>query len=111
VNYLIIESLLKFHKYYGDDFKIEYPSKSGQYLTLDQIAKELSQRLMKLFVKNAEGKRPIYNNNSRLQNDPYFKDHILFFEYFHGDSGAGLGASHQTGWTGLIADMIHKFHD
>jgi hypothetical protein len=111
VNYLIIESLLKFHKYYGDDFKIEYPSKSGQYLTLDQIAKELSQRLMKLFVKNAEGKRPIYNNNFRLQNDPYFKDHILFFEYFHGDSGAGLGASHQTGWTGLIADMIHKFHD
>jgi len=111
VNYLIIESLLKFHKYYGDDFKIEYPSKSGQYITLDQIAKELSQRLMKIFVKDADGKRPIYNNNSRLQNDPHFKDHILFFEYFHGDHGAGLGASHQTGWTGLIADMIHKFHD
>ncbi len=109
VNYLIIESLLKYHLYYGDDFKIEYPTHSGNFLTIRDVAAQLGIRLMNLFRKNAEGKRPIYNNDPLLQNNPAFNDEILFFEYFHGDDGSGLGASHQTGWTGLIADMIFKF--
>jgi hypothetical protein len=109
VNYLIIESLLKYHLYYGDDFKIEYPTHSGKYLTIRDVAAQLGVRLMKLFRKNEEGKRPIYNDYPRMQNDPAFNEEILFFEYFHGDNGSGLGASHQTGWTGLIADMIFKF--
>jgi hypothetical protein len=111
VNYLIIESLLKFYSYYGDDFKIEYPTGSNHYITLKEVAAELSKRLMKLFTKDDEGKRAVYNFNSFLQTDPHFKDYILFYEYFHGDNGSGIGANHQTGWTGLIADMIHKFSD
>ncbi|MBX9853035.1 MAG: glucosidase, partial [Cytophagaceae bacterium] len=111
VNYLIIESMLKFYLYYGDDFKIEYPTNSGNYMTIYDVAKEVSKRLMKLFLKDENGKRPIYNNNPRIQNDPNFNEYVLFYEYFHGDTGAGIGANHQTGWTGLIADMIHKFHD
>ncbi len=109
VNYLIIESLLKYHLYYGDDFKIEYPTNSGKYLTIRDVAAQLGIRLMNLFRKDSEGKRPIYNNNPKLQDNPAFNDEILFFEYFHGDDGSGLGASHQTGWTGLVADMIFKF--
>ena len=109
VNYLIIESLLKYHLYYGDDFKIEYPTHSGKFLTIRDVAAQLGIRLMKLFRKNEEGKRPIYNNYPKMQNDPAFNEEILFFEYFHGDNGSGLGASHQTGWTGLVADMIFKF--
>lgn len=109
VNYLIIESLLKYHLYYGDDFKIEYPSHSGKYLTLRDVAAQLGIRLMKLFRKNEEGKRPIYNNYQKLQNNAAFNEEVLFYEYFHGDNGSGLGAAHQTGWTGLIADMIFKF--
>lgn len=109
VNYLIIESLLKYHLYYGDDFKIEYPTHSGKYLTIRDVAAQLGIRLMKLFRKDENGKRPIYNNSPRMQNDPAFNDEVLFFEYFHGDNGSGLGASHQTGWTGLVADMIFKF--
>jgi len=109
VNYLIIESLLKYHLYYGDDFKIEYPTHSGKYLTIRDVAAQLGIRLMNLFRKDENGKRPIYNNSPKLQNDPSFNEEILFFEYFHGDDGSGLGASHQTGWTGLVADMIFKF--
>jgi hypothetical protein len=109
VNYLIIESLLKYHLYYGDDFKIEYPTHSGKYLTIRDVAAQLGIRLMNLFRKDENGKRPIYNNSPKLQNDPAFNDEVLFFEYFHGDDGSGLGASHQTGWTGLVADMIFKF--
>lgn len=109
VNYLIIESLLKYHLYYGDDFKIEYPTHSGKFLTIRDVAAQLGIRLMKLFRKNEDGKRPIYNDYPKMQNDPAFNDEILFYEYFHGDNGSGLGASHQTGWTGLIADMIFKF--
>ena len=109
VNYMIIESLLKYHIYYGDDFKIEYPTNSGTFLTIEQVAAEIGIRLINLFKKNSEGKRPIYNNYPKLQNNPAFNDQILFYEYFHGDNGSGLGAGHQTGWTGIIADMIYKF--
>jgi hypothetical protein len=105
-NFLIIESLQKFHYYYGDDFKIECPTGSGRFLTIDEVAAELSRRLARLFLRDAEGKRPFHGDDERLQRDPHFKDHILFYEYFHGDSGRGVGASHQTGWTGLVAKLL-----
>ncbi|MBS1932860.1 MAG: glucosidase [Bacteroidetes bacterium] len=106
VNFLIIEGLYRFHDYYGDDFKVEYPTNSGQYLSLDQIASELSKRLTRLFLRDTNGKRPIFGTNDKLQFDPNFNNYILFYEYFHGDNGRGLGASHQTGWTGLVAKLI-----
>ncbi len=109
VNYMIVESLIKFHKYYGDDFKVEYPTGSGKLLSLKQVAERLSKRLMRIFITDKEGNRPVYGKNAKLQNDPYFKDYVLFYEYFNGDNGRGVGASHQTGWTGLIADLIHDF--
>ncbi|EON74793.1 Acyl-coenzyme A synthetases/AMP-(fatty) acid ligase [Lunatimonas lonarensis] len=108
INYLIIESLKKFDFYYGGNFSIEYPTGSGKYLTLDLIAKELSKRNISLFKKDKNGRRPIYADNEKMQHDPHFQNLILFYEYFHGDNGRGLGASHQTGWTGLVAEMIHK---
>jgi hypothetical protein len=108
INYLIIESLKKFDFYYGGNFSIEYPTGSGKFLTLDLIAKELSLRCIKLFLKDKNGKRPIYENSEKMQSDPHFQDLILFYEYFQGDNGRGLGASHQTGWTGLVAEMIYK---
>jgi hypothetical protein len=111
VNYLIIESLLKFYSYYGDEFKIEYPTGSNHFITIKEVAAELSKRMMKLFTKDEEGKRAVYNFSPFLQTDPHFRDYVLFYEYFHGDDGSGIGANHQTGWTGLIADMIHKFSD
>jgi hypothetical protein len=110
INYLIIESLKKFDFYYGGEFPIECPTGSGKYVTLDLIARELSLRNISLFMKDKDGRRPIYGNNEKMQNDPHFKDYILFYEYFHGDNGRGLGASHQTGWTGLVAELIHKFY-
>jgi hypothetical protein len=110
INYLIIESLKKFDYYYGGTFSIEYPTGSGKYITLDLIAKELSLRLIKIFMKDKDGNRPIYAENEKMQKDPHFQDLILFYEYFHGDNGRGLGASHQTGWTGLVAELIHKYH-
>lgn len=106
VNYLIIESLQKFHHYYGDDFKIEYPVGSGQMITILQASQELTRRLTRLFLKDEHGQRPVFGNNPKLQNDPHFKDYPLFFEYFDGDTGRGLGANHQTGWTGLIAKLL-----
>ncbi|MBA4302539.1 Glycosyl hydrolase family 63 C-terminal domain-containing protein [Algoriphagus alkaliphilus] len=110
INFLIIESLKKFDFYYGGDFSIEYPTGSGNFLTMDIIAKELSLRCMRIFMKDKNGHRPVYGKNKKFQEDPHFKDYILFYEYFHGDSGKGLGASHQTGWTALIAEMIHKYY-
>lgn len=106
MNYLIIESLQKFHLFYGDDFKVEYPTNSGQYYTLFEISRELSGRLKRLFLKDAGGRRPIYGDNNKLQTDPHFFNYFQFFEYFNGDTGKGLGASHQTGWTGLIAELL-----
>jgi hypothetical protein len=108
INYLLIESLQKFHHYYGDDFKVECPTGSGKYLNLNQVADELSQRLTKLFVRDANGERPFNGGQAYFQQDPHFRDLVLFHEYFHGDNGAGLGASHQTGWTGLIAKLIQQ---
>lgn len=106
MNFLIIEALQRFHHYYGDDFKVDYPSKSGKYLTLNEISSELSKRLAGLFLRDVNGCRAVFGPNEKLQKDPYFKDNLIFSEYFHGDSGKGLGASHQTGWTGLIANIL-----
>ena len=106
VNYLIIESLQKFHHYYGDDFKVECPTGSGTYLTILQVAEELTRRLTRLFLPDAQGKRPIYGQYPKLRDDPHFRDYVTFYEYFHGDSGRGVGASHQTGWTALIAKLL-----
>ncbi len=105
-NFLIIDSLKRFHDYYGDDFKVEYPTHSGNFFTLKEISDKLAKRVISLFTRDPKGNRPIYGNNPLLQSDPNFKDHILFFEYFHGDSGLGLGASHQTGWTGLVSQLV-----
>jgi hypothetical protein len=105
-NYLIIESLQRFHHYYGDDFKVEYPTGSGVYLTLNDISEELSKRLARIFLRDANGRRPVFGAYDKLQYDPHFKDHLLFYEYFHGDNGRGVGASHQTGWTGLISKLL-----
>jgi hypothetical protein len=106
VNFLIIESLQKFHHYYGDDFKIECPTGSGTFITIDGVADELSRRLAKLFLKGDDGQRAVLKYHSKLATDPYFKDYVLFHECFHGDNGRGVGASHQTGWTGLIAKLL-----
>ena len=108
VNYLIIEALQQFHHYYSDDFKVECPSGSGQYLTLDEIADELSRRLASIFLRDDAGRRPVFGDQAKLQHDPHWRDNILFHEYFHGDNGAGIGASHQTGWTGLVAKLIQR---
>ncbi|MGD8653481.1 MAG: hypothetical protein PVF92_15440, partial [Desulfobacterales bacterium] len=108
INYLLIESLQKFDHYYGDSLKVEFPTGSGQLMTLGQVATELSQRLTKMFLRNGDGKRPIYGDLNIFQKDPHWRDLILFNEYFHGDNGAGLGASHQTGWTGLVAKLIQQ---
>ena len=105
-NYLLIESLRRFHDYYGDDFKVEYPTRSGNYFSLKEISEKLAGRLISLFTRDEAGNRPIYGNNPLLQSDPHFRDYVLFYEYFHGDTGLGLGASHQTGWTALVSRLI-----
>jgi hypothetical protein len=106
VNYLLIESLQKFHHYYGDDFKIECPTGSGIFVTIDQAAGEIARRLTRIFLKDEHGRRPVFSQYPRMQNDEHFRDHVLFYEYFHGDTGRGVGASHQTGWTGLVAKLL-----
>jgi hypothetical protein len=106
LNYLFIESLQKFHYYYGDDFKVEYPTGSGKFITLCEIATELAHRISRLFLKGEDGQRPVLKYHPKLATDPHFKDYVLFHEYFHGDNGRGVGASHQTGWTGLIAKLL-----
>jgi hypothetical protein len=108
VNFLLIESLQKFHHYLGDDFKVECPTGSGRWLNLWQVSIELSQRLTQIFLRNASGYRPVYGGSSQFQTDPHWRDFLLFYEYFHGDNGAGIGASHQTGWTGLVAKLIQQ---
>ena len=106
VNYLIIESLQKFHHYYGDDFRVECPTGSGQLRTIDQIGDEIASRLERLFLKDEHGVRPVLGQYPQLQSDPHFRDYVLFHEYFHGDTGRGVGAAHQTGWTGLVAKLL-----
>jgi hypothetical protein len=106
VNYLLINSLYEFHRYYGDDFRIEFPSGSGRSVTLAEVADDLRNRLASLYLRGEDGRRPALGANALLQNDVHFRDHLLFHEYYHGDTGAGLGASHQTGWSGLIALLL-----
>jgi hypothetical protein len=108
LNFLLIESLQKFHYYFGDEFKVECPTGSGNTMTLWEVATELSHRLMKIFLKDSKGRRPVFGGTERFQTDPYWRDLILFNEYFHGDNGAGLGASHQMGWTGVVAKLIQQ---
>jgi hypothetical protein len=108
VNYLLIESLQKFHHYLGDDFKVEYPTGSGRWLSLWEVAAELSQRLSAIFLRNDDGRRPVHGGHAKFQHDPHWRELILFYEYFHGDNGAGIGASHQTGWTGLVAKLLQQ---
>jgi hypothetical protein len=109
VNGLLIRALLNLYQFYGDDFKVECPTGSGQYMTLFEVAKEIARRLSAIFVRDANGRRPVYGGAKKFQEDPHWKDYILFYEYFHGENGAGLGASHQTGWTGLIARSLDLF--
>jgi len=109
VNAMIIRSLLNFYLYYGDNFKIECPTGSGNMMNLFEVSKEIADRLSRIFLRDEQGKRPVYGGTDKFQNDPHWRDHILFYEYFHGDNGAGLGASHQTGWTGLVAKLIELY--
>jgi hypothetical protein len=109
VNGLIIRALLQYYAYYGDDFKVECPTGSGRLMTLYQVAEDISRRLANIFLKDKDGRRPVYGGARKFQEDPHWRDLILFYEYFHGDNGAGLGASHQTGWTGGVARGMHLF--
>jgi hypothetical protein len=108
-NALILRSLLNLYQFYGNDFKVECPTGSGKHMTLFEVAQELARRLSNIFMRDAAGRRPVYGGSKIFQDDPHWKDYILFYEYFHGDNGAGLGASHQTGWTGLIARSLDMF--
>jgi hypothetical protein len=108
VNYLLIESLQKFDYCLGSDFKVECPTGSGQMMTLWDVAAELSLRLTRIFLRDSDGRRPVYGGTEKFQTDPHWRDLILFHEYFHGDNGAGIGASHQTGWTGLVAKLLQQ---
>jgi mannosylglycerate hydrolase MGH1-like protein len=109
VNAMIIRALQNFYLYYGDNFKIECPTGSGKMMNLFEVSKEIADRLSRIFLRNEQGQRPVYGGTEKFQSDPHWRDHILFYEYFHGDNGAGLGASHQTGWTGLVAKSIQLY--
>jgi hypothetical protein len=109
VNVLIIRALQQFYLYYGDTFRIECPTGSGKLMNLFEVSKEISDRLCRIFLRDGKGRRPVYGGSEKFQADPHWRDHILFYEYFHGDNGAGLGASHQTGWTGLVAKLIQLY--
>jgi hypothetical protein len=109
VNVLLIRALLSLYLYYGDDFKMECPTGSGNLMNLFEVAREIANRLERIFLRDKSGRRPVYGGSENFQTDPHWKDYILFYEYFHGDNGAGLGASHQTGWTGLVAKLIEMF--
>ena len=109
INALIVRALLNLYAFYGDDFKVECPTGSGRHMTLFDVAKEISRRLAGAFLRDANGRRPVYGGATKFQEDPHWRDLILFYEYFHGDNGAGLGASHQTGWTGLVAPLLDLF--
>ena len=109
VNALLIRALLNFYAYHGDAFKVECPTGSGRMMNLFEVAREISRRLMKIFLRNEGGRRPVFGGTEKFQTDPHWRDHMLFYEYFHGDDGAGIGASHQTGWTGLVATLVELF--
>ncbi|MCE9560463.1 MAG: glucosidase, partial [Planctomycetes bacterium] len=109
VNALIIRALLQYYSFYGNTFTVECPTGSGQLMNLYQVAEEIGNRLANIFLKDKDGRRPVYGGSEKFQNDPHWRDYVLFYEYFHGDNGAGLGASHQTGWTGVVARIMHLF--
>uniref|UniRef100_Q01XZ6 Mannosylglycerate hydrolase MGH1-like glycoside hydrolase domain-containing protein n=1 Tax=Solibacter usitatus (strain Ellin6076) TaxID=234267 RepID=Q01XZ6_SOLUE len=109
VNVLLIRALLQYYLYYGDNFKIECPAGSGKWMNLFEVARDLAGRLTRIFLRDESGRRPVYGGSRKFQTDPHWKDYLLFYEYFHGDNGAGLGASHQTGWTGTVAKLIELF--
>jgi len=109
VNALIVRALINLYTFYGDEFKVQCPTGSGRTMTLFEVAQELARRLARTFLRDANGQRPVYGGTAKFQNDPHWRDLILFYEYFHGDNGAGLGASHQTGWTGLLAPLLDLF--
>jgi hypothetical protein len=109
VNGLILRALLQYYLYYGDDFRIECPTGSGQLMTLYEVAEELGERLTRIFVRDERGRRPCFGDSEKFQQDPHWRDCLLFHEYFHGDNGAGIGANHQTGWTGSVARIMHLF--
>jgi len=106
VNGLIIRALMHYFAYYGDNFKIECPTGSGKLMNLFEVAREIANRLTRIFLRDETGRRPVFGGAEKFQNDPHWRDNLLFYEYFHGDNGAGIGASHQTGWTGLVALMV-----
>ncbi len=108
MNYLLIQSLKRYHGFYGDDLKIECPTGSGNLMTLLEVARELERRLISIFERGHDGGRPGHGGDARYRDDPDWKDLILFYEYFHADTGRGLGASHQTGWTALVASMLRS---
>ena len=110
MNFLIIDSLLKFHQYYGEDYELEYPTNSGNIISLKEAAVQIAERLIGIFKRDENGNRPVFGNIEKMQTDPHFKDYYWFYEYFHGDNGSGLGAKHQTGWTGLVADLMEYVH-
>jgi len=107
-NFLIIESLQKFNHYFGSDVQVEFPTGSGQRASLGHVAGELSRRLSHVFLRDSKGRRAVFGGTEKFQTDPHFGDYLLFYEYFHGDNGAGLGASHQTGWTALVAKLLQQ---
>src|SRR5499427_5556160 len=109
VNALIIRGLLNLYGFIGNDFKVECPTGSGRFMTLFEVAAEIERRLASTFLRDGNGRRPVYGGTKKFQEDPYWRDLILFYEYFHGDNGAGIGASHQTGWTGLVAVLMDLF--
>jgi hypothetical protein len=109
MNAMIIRSLLNLYAYYGDSFTVECPTGSGRWMNLFQVSEEISNRLTRIFLRDEQGRRPVFGGAHKFQDDPHWRDYILFYEYFHGDNGAGLGASHQTGWTGLVARLIQLF--
>ena len=109
VNALLIRGLLNMYQFYGNDLRVECPTGSGQHMTLFEVAKEIARRLSSIFLRTDDGRRPVYGGTTKFQQDPHWRDYILFYEYFHGDNGAGLGASHQTGWTGLVAVTLDLF--
>ncbi|HVI94471.1 MAG TPA: hypothetical protein VM753_10720, partial [Anaeromyxobacter sp.] len=109
VNVMIIRALINYHAYYGDSLTVELPTGSGRRANLYEVAEEIARRLAAVFLRDGRGRRPVYGGARKLQEDPHWRDLVLFYEYFHGDNGAGIGASHQTGWTGAIARVMHLF--
>jgi hypothetical protein len=109
VNGLIIRALLQLYLYYGDSLRVECPTGSGKKMNLFEVAREISERLQRIFLRDANGRRPVFGGAEKFQTDPHWRDNLLFYEYFHGDLGAGVGASHQTGWTGLVETLTRLF--